>query len=151
MVSDQTIKAGGFKQRRKVKTFSREKTDGGRFGISKAMNCPAKSSTAFAAAGDIKKLKRKRRSLRRRCLQANRHRRPAHDIALLSTATNGCACEKAKYGNPPTSSMIRFWKSISSRSWVDAFRWELLQELWMTLAMSCCLRTSLPSKPHMTF
>lgn len=59
--------------------------------------------------------------------------------------------QKAKYENPPTSSMTRFWKSISSRSRAAAFRWELLRELWMTLPVNCCLRTCLPSKPHMTF
>ena len=89
-IRDQTIKAGGFKQRRKVKTFSKEKTDGGRLGISRDTSCPVKSSTAFAAAGDIKKLKRKKQSSRRRCLQANRHCRPVHAIALLFTVIRGC-------------------------------------------------------------
>ena len=56
MVSDQTIKAGGFKQRRKVKTFSKEKTDGGRFGISRDTSCPAKSSTAFVTVKPTRRL-----------------------------------------------------------------------------------------------
>ena len=59
IVSDRTIKIGGFKQRRKVKTFSKEKTDGGRLGISRAMNCPAKSSTAFVAVKPTRRQKKK--------------------------------------------------------------------------------------------
>ena len=58
MVSDQTIKAGGFKQRRKVKTFSKEKTDGGRLGISRDTSCPAKSSTAFVTVKPTRRQKK---------------------------------------------------------------------------------------------
>ena len=57
MVSDQTIKAGGFKQRRKVKTFSKEKTDGGRLGISRVENYRGKSNMATAMGKHIGKPK----------------------------------------------------------------------------------------------
>ena len=66
MVSDQTIKAGGFKQRRKVKTFSKEKTDGGRLGISRDTSCPAKSSTAFVTVKPTRRLTIKCQAPKRR-------------------------------------------------------------------------------------
>lgn len=42
-------------------------------------------------------------------MQKNRHRRPANDIALLFTVTNGCACEKAKYHNNTINTDIHYF------------------------------------------
>ena len=82
----------------------------------KGYELSGKIKYGFVTVKPTRRQKKKLQNTRWLCLQANRHRRPAHDIALLFTATNGCACEKAKYGNPPTSSMIRFWKSIFTTS-----------------------------------
>ena len=42
-------------------------------------------------------------------MQKNRHRRPANDIALLFTVTNGCACEKAKYHTNTINTDIHYF------------------------------------------
>lgn len=73
------------------------------------MNCPAKSSTDFATVKPTRRQKKKLQNTRRLCLQKNRHRRPANDIALLFTVTNGCACEKAKYHTNTINTDIHYF------------------------------------------
>ena len=48
-------------------------------------------------------------------MQANRHRRPAHDIALLFTVTNGCACEKAKYHTNTINKDIHYFVCANNK------------------------------------
>lgn len=73
----------------------------------KGYELSGKIKYGFCYGKTYKEAKEKFQNTRRLCLQANRHRRPAHDIALLFTATNGCACEKAKYGDPAEGDTVR--------------------------------------------